>query len=208
MSQTLTISSDGRLHDGQRCFDPWQWRWQEDATTSETCRTVTPREALAAICNRGGARRLPIGVIGPREATAAQRETASELGRQLAEGGLTVMCGGRGGVMASVAKGARAAGGLTIGILPEGDWRSANDDIVVPIATGLNEARNAVIARAAVALIAVGSSPGTMTEMAFGLHFGRPVIVLNTPAPIDGLHEAPDVATALDLLARHLLKMS
>lgn len=208
MSRILTISPDGRLHDGTQHFDPWHWVWKADESASTQGRPVTPREAIAAICTGGTSRRLPVGVIGPRDATPAQHETAEELGRQLAELGLTVMCGGRGGVMAAVAKGARAANGLTIGILPEGDWRHANDDIVIPIATGLNEARNAVIARAAVALIAVGSSPGTMTEMAFGLHFGRPVIVLETPAPMAGLREAPNVDAAVDMLTEELLGVS
>lgn len=208
MSRTLTVSPDGRLHDGTRGFDPWNWAWQSENPAPAEGRPVTPREAIAAMCAGGAARRLPVGVIGPRDATPAQEETAEELGCQLADLGLTVMCGGRGGVMAAVAKGARAAGGLTIGILPEGDWRHANDDIVIPVATGLNEARNAVIARAAVALIAVGSSPGTMTEMAFGVHFGRTVIVLETPAPMAGLREAPDVNAAVDLLARDLLGVS
>lgn len=208
MSRTLTVSPDGRLHDGTRHFDPWHWAWQTEDPAPVEGRPVTPRQAIAAICTGGAARRVPVGVIGPRDAAPAQEETAEELGRLLADLGLTVMCGGRGGVMAAVAKGARAAGGLTIGVLPDGDWRCANDDIVIPIATGLNEARNAVIARAAVALIAVGSSPGTMTEMAFGVHFGRPVIVLETPAPMNGLQEAPNVDAAVDLLARDLLGVS
>jgi len=208
MRDDLVLAPDGRVHAAGAVFDPWAWRWQAGRDAPAAGHPATPVQALAAICAGGRARRLPVGVIGPRAASPAQATIAESLGRRLAEIGLTVICGGRGGVMAAVARGARAAGGLTIGVLPEGDWRTANDDIVVPLATGLNETRNVVIARAAVALIAVGGSPGTLTEIAFGLHFGRPVIGLDDAPDLPGVKRAGDVEEALDRLARALLELS
>lgn len=192
MNGRFYIGKDGELRDSEnRVFNAWDWQWETPTmTASEAGQIVDVTKALATVLQGGNARRLPVGIIGPREATARQESKAEQIGRQLGQLGLTVMCGGRGGVMAAAARGARDAGGLTIGMLPEPDWRSANSDIVVPLATGLGEARNAVIARASVALVAVGSSYGTLTEVAFGLHFGRPVI---------GTEGAPDLA-GLELL--------
>lgn len=208
MPDDLFLAPDGRVHAAGAVFDPWAWRWQTVHGAPLAGDPVDPVKALAAICSNGAARRLPVGVIGPRAASPVQETTAGSLGRRLAEIGLTVICGGRGGVMSAVARGARAAGGLTIGILPETDWRTANEDIVVPLATGLNEARNVVIARAAVALIAVGGSPGTLTEIAFGLHFGRPVIGLDDAPDLLGVQRAADIDDALDRLAKGLLDLS
>lgn len=132
--------------------------------------------------------RLPVAVIGPRSASPKQLEVAELLGSRLAEFGFIVLTGGKGGVMEAAARGAVLKGGITIGILPDYDWTNANSSICIPIATGLGSARNAVIARACFALIAVGGEYGTQTEMAFGMHFGRRVIALEN---------APDVAGAL-----------
>lgn len=187
-------------------FDAWSWAWRPSAAAlSAAAEPVTPVEALRRLSALGGVRRLPIAVVGPRDATAAQVTTARVLGAGLADLGLTVICGGRSGVMAAVAAGVRAAGGLIIGLLPDDDWRRANDDIVIPVATGLGEARNAVIARAAAALIAVGGSYGTMTEVAYGLKFGKPVIGLADPPAIPGLIPVADVDAALSMLAGKLV---
>ena len=196
-----------RRRNGDR-LDPWQWRW---IAVDDPAETATPAiEAKQAIqaANAGGARRLPVAVIGPREATPEQERAAHELGQALGHLGLTVICGGRSGVMAAVAAGARSAGGLTIGILPDGDWRSANDDIIVPIATGLSEARNAVIAKAATVLIAVGGSYGTLTEAAYGRHFGKTVIGLLDPPEVTGLIRVDHVEDAIDTLCQCLLSLA
>jgi hypothetical protein len=191
--------------DGRR-FDPWAWCWQ--AAPSDVpvdARAVDTVGALAAVTGAPGARRLPVGVIGPREASEAQLATAEELGRALGGLGLTTMCGGKGGVMEAVCRGAKAAGGLTVGVLPDSDWRGANAYVDLPIATGLSEARNAVIAKASVALIAVGGSYGTLTEVAYGLHFGKTVLGLCDPPSVEGLERVPDVAGAIARLAEGLL---
>lgn len=189
-------------------LDPWAWRWA--AVPDGPPADAVPAgavQALAHLAPADGVRRLPVAVIGPRAATADQAAIAQTLGHRLGGLGLTVVCGGKGGVMAAVAKGARAAGGLTVGLLPDADWRGANPDVMLPIATGLSEARNVVIARCAVVLVAVGGSYGTMTEIAYGLHFGRTVIGLAGAPALDGLELVADVDAAVARLAEALLTL-
>lgn len=205
--EALRIDTDGRLCRGAgQVLDPWHWRWLADDKAGQAAgEATTARQAIAHLSQQGGMRRLAVGVIGPRDATPEQAETAESLGAALGVLGLVVICGGRGGVMASVARGARAAGGFTVGILPGPEWRDANRDIMLPLPTGLGEARNAVIARAAVALVAVGHSLGTLTEIGFGLHFGRPVIGLCDTRPLEGLQKAESVDQAVEALCAAML---
>lgn len=107
-------------------------------------------------------------------------EAAEEVGRRLAEGGAVLVCGGLGGVMAAACRGAKAGGGLTVGILPGEDRRAANRWVDVAVATGLGEARNALVVRAADALVAVGGGYGALSEIALALKIGRPVVGLLT----------------------------
>lgn len=116
-----------------------------------------------------------VAVVGGSSCTATEAQLAEELGRRLAEAGAIVLCGGLTGVMESVAKGAREAGGLTIGILPGNDPAQANRFIDVPLATGMGEMRNALIVRAARAVVAVGGGHGTLSEVALALRIGTPV---------------------------------
>lgn len=98
---------------------------------------------------RAPERRLAqIAVIGPRAATEAQLAAAEACGAELGALGAPLLTGGRGGVMEAAARGAKRAGGLTIGLLPDADWRCANAFIDIPLATGIGVARNALIARA------------------------------------------------------------
>jgi len=119
--------------------------------------------------------------------------TAEAVGRALAGRGAALVCGGMGGVMEAACRGAKSAGGLTIGVLPGTDRSEANPYVDVPIVTGLRCARNVIIARTAQAVIAVAGSYGTLSEIAFALNFGKPVVGLSTweaqregrpPAPI------------------------
>lgn len=121
-----------------------------------------------------------IAVIGAGQCDAPTADAAEEVGRRLAQQGAAVICGGLGGVMEAACRGAKAGGGLTIGILPGGDPAAANRWVDVPMATGLGEARNIIIIRSARAVIAVGGEYGTLSEIAFGLKLGRPVIGLDT----------------------------
>lgn len=121
-----------------------------------------------------------IAVCGPNEATDEEVALAERLGELLARAGATVICGGRGGAMAAVSRGAKRAGGTTIGILPGTDPREANEWIDYPICTGIGEARNAVVVASGEVVIAVGGGLGTLSEIALALKLGRPVIALRT----------------------------
>ena len=134
-----------------------------------------------------------IGIIGGSAPTKEETATAEAVGRVLAAGGATLICGGLGGVMEAACRGTKSAGGLTIGILPGTDRSEANPYVDIPIITGIRCARNVIITRTAQAVIAVGGSYGTLSEIAFALSFGVPVVGLGTwdvernghsPAPI------------------------
>ncbi len=121
-----------------------------------------------------------ISVIGAGNCDAATYALAEEVGRQLAHRGATVVCGGLGGVMEAVCRGAKSAGGRTIGILPGTSAHDANPFVDVPVVTGLGQARNAIVVRSGRAVIAIGGEYGTLSEIAFALKFGVPVIGLGT----------------------------
>ncbi len=121
-----------------------------------------------------------IAVIGGANCSDEQAALAERVGEMLAQGGAVVICGGRGGVMEAACKGARAANGLTIGILPGRDLSEANPYLSIALPTGLGDARNTIIAQAAGAVIAVGGGPGTLSEIALAKAAGVPVIGLGT----------------------------
>jgi hypothetical protein len=121
-----------------------------------------------------------IGVIGGSSATPEEAALAEEVGRALAENGAVLICGGRGGVMEAACRGARETGGMTIGILPGTDRSEANPYVELAIPTGIGYARNTIITRSAEAVIAIAGSFGTLSEIAFSLDFGRPVVGLRT----------------------------
>jgi uncharacterized protein (TIGR00725 family) len=146
-----------------------------------------------------------VAVVGSGEAPREEVEVAEAVGRTLAERGAVVVCGGLGGVMEGACRGARASGGTTVGILPGPDRGAANEFVDVAIATGLGEARNALVVRAADALIAVGGSWGTLSEIALALRAGKRVVGLSTwelaraGEPVDGVEPATDAAAAVEL---------
>jgi len=121
-----------------------------------------------------------IAVIGGSAPTAEEAAAAEAVGLALARAGAVLVCGGRGGVMEAACRGAKSADGLTIGILPGPDRSDANPYVDIAIATGLGEARNAIITRTAQAVIAIGGSYGTLSEIAFALRFGTPLVGLGT----------------------------
>ena len=152
--------------------------------------------------------RVPVGVIGARQADQRTCRQAEDLGRALAALGVTVICGGKGGVMEAVCRGVAEAGGLSIGLLPDDDWQAANPHVGVPIATGIGVARNAVIARAALCLVALGGGYGTLSEIAYGLQFGRPVFALEGAPEVDGAVPLGSVGAASEAVARVLLALA
>jgi len=126
-------------------------------------------------------RKKIIAVIGQgSECTPEIDSLAEEVGFEIASRGAVLICGGLYGVMESACRGAKKAGGLTIGILPSSDKTDANPYVDLPIATGMSEARNVIIVRTADAVIAVGGFYGTLSEIAYALAFDKPMVGLRT----------------------------
>jgi hypothetical protein len=121
-----------------------------------------------------------VAVVGAGDADEELAAAAEEVGRRLAQAGVAVVCGGLGGVMEAACRGAKSAGGLTIGILPGRRRQDANRWVDVAIPTGMGETRNALVVLSADAVVAVGGEHGTLSEVAFGLKLGRPVVGLRT----------------------------
>lgn len=121
-----------------------------------------------------------VSVIGGSRASAADLLVAEEVGRELAKAGAAVVCGGLGGVMEAACKGAAEAGGLTIGILPGEHRETANQYVQIPIVTGLGFTRNSIVAKSGQAVIAIGGSYGTLSEIAYAKISGLPVIGIDT----------------------------
>jgi uncharacterized protein (TIGR00725 family) len=130
-----------------------------------------------------------VAVVGPGDAGPDVVAAAESVGRVTAERGAVVICGGLGGAMEAACRGAKAAGGTTVALLPGLDRRDANRYVDVAIPTGLGEARNALLVRAADALIAVGGGYGTLSEIGLALRTGKRVVGIDT-WQIDGIERA------------------
>ncbi len=140
-----------------------------------------------------------VAVIGGGEVRAEVAALAREVGRQVARRGAVLLCGGLGGVMAAAAQGAQEAGGVSVGILPDGDRRRANPYLTYAVATNLGHARNMIIAHSADALIAVDGSFGTISEAAIALKLGKPVIALEVSWDLPGLRRASNPQEAVEM---------
>ena len=125
-------------------------------------------------------RKSIIAVIGGGQPSAQESRLGEEVGRELARQGVILVCGGLGGVMEAACRGASAEGGVTIGILPGDTSKMANPFVQIPIVTGIGYARNISVVKSAQAVIAVGGSYGTLSEIAYALQSSIPVIGLNT----------------------------
>jgi uncharacterized protein (TIGR00725 family) len=121
-----------------------------------------------------------VAVVGAGRCSADVAALAEAVGRELAQRGAVLVCGGLGGVMEAACRGARGAGGLTVGILPGISRRDANPYVDLPIVTGMGEARNVLVVQSSQAVIAVSGEYGTLSEIAHALKLGIPVIGLST----------------------------
>lgn len=146
-----------------------------------------------------------VAVCGAAAASPELLDAAEEVGRLLARAGAVLICGGRGGIMQAVARGAALAGGLTIGILPGGSASEANPYITIPLPTGMGEGRNVLVVRSADAVIAIGGEWGTLSEIALARKIGVPVVLLR-PTLARGLDipvaDGPAAAVDIALGAR------
>jgi uncharacterized protein (TIGR00725 family) len=134
-----------------------------------------------------------VAVIGPgAQATEEECETAREAGRLLADRNAIVVCGGLGGVMAAACQGAFERGGTTVGLLPGRDRSAGNPYLTVAVPTGLGELRNGLVVRTSDAIIAVGGSWGTLSEVALAVRTGKPVVVIGGWRVEDPAHGLPE----------------
>jgi uncharacterized protein (TIGR00725 family) len=147
-------------------------------------------------------RRPVVAVIGAGDAPPAVCKLAFEVGREIARRDAVLINGGLGGVMESAAAGARKEGGHTIGIIPGNDRGAANRHIEFAIATGIGEARNAVIVASANAVIAMRGEGGTLAEIGFALKLRKPIVALDSWPEIAGLNRADNAADAVALALR------
>jgi hypothetical protein len=153
-----------------------------------------------------------IAVIGAGGCTPSEAEHALQVGREIARRGAILICGGLGGCMAEAARGAKEAGGITIGIIPTYDKPTANEFIDIVIATGMGHARNAIIVATADAAIAVGGSYGTLSEIALARKMGKPVVSLGSWQfagdweELSGVFRATDPIEAVDIAIREALR--
>ncbi len=150
-----------------------------------------------------------ISVIGGGQCTAAEYATAVEVGRLVAEAGATLVCGGLSGIMAAAARGCREAGGRTVGILPGHDRSLANPYLDVVVTTGIGHARNLAVVSSGDAVIAIGGSFGTLSEIGLAGRVGRPVVVLSgwrvqNDADVGGVLYASSPREAMALVRRAL----
>lgn len=142
-----------------------------------------------------------VAVVGPSRAAEHEVDLARRAGAELAARGIAVVTGGLGGVMAAAATGAREAGGVAIGLLPGLDRAAAGAGHTVVLPTGLGELRNGLLVRSADAVLAIGGSWGTLSEIALAVRTGRLVVSLaGWPPPADGVVMAADLDEALAAL--------
>lgn len=147
---------------------------------------------------------MRVAVIGGSRVDDATADRAERLGERLAERGHTVICGGYGGVMAAVCRGAQAAGGETVGILKGSDHREGNDHLDTAIATGLGNARNVLVVLNGDAVIAVDGGTGTLSELGHALDAGKPVAGLDSHdlSAFQGFEACESVAAAVESVER------
>ena len=157
----------------------------------------TNRRTRPSILSRVRARARIVAVIGAGECDARTAERAEAVGRALASHGVVLATGGLAGVMEAASRGAREAGGTVLGLLPGADASAANEHVELAIATGMGDARNAILANTAEAFIAIGGAHGTLSEIAFALKRRKPVFGLGT-WPIDGVVACDDPDGAVE----------
>ncbi len=150
---------------------------------------------------------LLVGIVGGRTASDELLDMAYEVGFGLAQNGCIVISGGLGGIMEAGSRGARDGGGITVGILPGDDIGAANPHIMIPIATGLGIGRNVIIAKTSQGLIAIGGEYGTLSEVAFALQLGKPVIGIRSWR-IKGMFHCETPKEAVEMLLSILKEKS
>jgi uncharacterized protein (TIGR00725 family) len=159
------------------------------------------------------ARSRIVAVCGASQAREIDLSAATAVGHLLADRGFTIVCGGGRGVATAVADAAHGSGGMCVGLLPGEDGADAPAGVTVPIATGMGHLRNTLIVRSSDAIIAIGGGYGTLSEIAFGLVLGKPIVALNSwsvtrpgePQSDPAVHRALSPEEAVDWVERKLV---
>jgi uncharacterized protein (TIGR00725 family) len=152
--------------------------------------------------------KLRIGVLGPHNCSKGEKDLGFSVGAELARRGAILVCGGLGGMMEAAAEGAKSEHGVTVGILPGEEASSANEFIDVALPTGLGAVRNVLVVRACNAVIAIRGGYGTLSEIAFALRLGVPVVGLQTWSVVQngnadqGIHVARTPEEAVELAVK------
>lgn len=139
------------------------------------------------------------GVIGAGDASSEECRTAEAVGAEIASRGLTLVCGAMGGVMEAACRGAKSEGGLTIGIIPGESKKDCNPYVDIPVVTAMSHARNVIVVRSSDAVIAIGGSYGTLSEIAFALRLEIPIIGINTWDVSTEINRAETPKEAVDM---------
>ena len=150
-------------------------------------------------------RRKIIAVIGGSQADEQNLKIAEQVGSLIAEKGAILITGGMGGIMNAASRGAKKSNGLVIGILPTIDRENANHYVDIPIVTGMNEARNIIIARTCDCAIAINGKYGTLSEIAYCLMYNVPVIGINTWEISAPINRAKDAEEAINIAFEKIL---
>ena len=190
-----------------RIFSPENRAWEELDTIPAELVPVSETDAVSRLQQQGGRCRVPVGILGGKKASEEQLADALALGTLIARMGLTLICGGRQGVMEAACKGATEAGGICVGLLPDENPDTANPYVTIPLATGIGVARNAILTRAALCLVAVGGGYGTLSEIAFGLQFEKRVFGLSGAPNIPGMFPCRSPEEAAAGIARVVLNL-
>lgn len=188
-------------------FSPEARIWEDLDAVPEKLVPVSEMDAVTRLQQQAGRCRVPVGILGGKNASEEQLADALELGSLIARMGLTLICGGRGGVMEAACKGATEAGGICVGLLPDETPDAANPYVTIPLATGIGVARNAILTRAALCLVAVGGGYGTLSEIAFGLQFKKTVLGLSGAPNITGMFPCRSPKEAGVRIARVVLNL-
>lgn len=178
-------------------------KWTVEKNPPEDLIPVSDSTALNLLQKSAHKIRIPIGVIGTATPTDLHYVTAKKIGETLSYLGFTVLCGGRSGVMKAVCEGVQINNGISIGILPNLDANEANEFVSIPIATGIGFARNSIIASSSLCLISIGGGNGTLSEIAFGLQYNKPVLSLFSEFKINGVIYLND----MNMITKHLINI-
>lgn len=194
---------------GNLVLDPWNWRWSPfpHRDLGDSGEPLSAEAAITWLHAERRCRLVPVAVVGPRDPAHANVGIARDMGRALGRLGVPIVCGGKSGVMEAASDGAAREGGLVIGMIPDNEWQAANQSVTLPLATGLGPARNILIARSCVAMVAIGGQYGTITEVAYALHFDKPVFGLAGAPDIEGVQHRESVGDVISALERIILRL-